>query len=149
MKFWNKSEPNTHARGAYCILTYHTNYIVLPFQNLFLRLLFVSFVEFSLIVFICLKTLFFNVGCDDLETLDWFIDPLKKWELTLFETGVLRPPIWPPNDPKFREFFYFYMTYLKSKKIFFGFSQWFWVFRRGGGEPPPPPLNVYFQPRPK
>ena len=70
--------------------------------------------------------------------------------LTLYQKSALWPSKWPPNDPKFRDFSYFCMTYLKSKKQFFGFSKWFWVFRRGGWRtPPPPPLNVYFQPRPK
>jgi len=61
--------------------------------------------------------------------------------------GALRPSKWPPNDPKFRDFSYFHMTYMKSKKI--------WVFHsdfgylEGGGGEHPPPLNVYFQPRPK
>ena len=41
----------------------------------------------------------------------------------LYQKSALRPSKWPPNDPKFRDFSYFYMTYLKSKKIFFGFSQ--------------------------
>ena len=51
--------------------------------------------------------------------------------------SAIRSSKLPPNDPKFRDFSYFYMTYLKSKKHFFGFSQWFWVFRRVGGEHPP------------
>ena len=29
---------------------------------------------------------------------------------------ALRPSKWPTNDPKFRDFSYFYMSYLKSKK---------------------------------
>ena len=40
-----------------------------------------------------------------------------------YRKSALRPSKWPPNDPKFRDFSYFYMTYLKSKKKFFGFSQ--------------------------
>ena len=40
-----------------------------------------------------------------------------------YQKSALRPSKWPPNDPKFRDFSYFYMTYLKSKKNFFGFSQ--------------------------
>ena len=53
--------------------------------------------------------------------------------LTLFEVGgvfntpyrksALRPLKCPPNTPKFRDFSYFYMTHLKSKKKYFGFSQ--------------------------
>ena len=52
--------------------------------------------------------------------------------LTLLVAGgksALRPSKWHPNTPKYRDFSYFYMTYM------------------GGGETPPPtPLNVYFQP---
>ena len=40
-----------------------------------------------------------------------------------YRKSALRPSKWPPNDPKFRDFSYFYMTYLKSKKKIFGFSQ--------------------------
>ena len=54
----------------------------------------------------------------------------------------------PPNDPKFRDFSYFYMTHLKSNFFLFFHSD-FGCLEGGGGEPPPPPLNVYFQPRPK
>ena len=63
-----------------------------------------------------------------------------------YQKSALRPSKWPPNDPKFRDFSYFYMTYLKSKKKFFGFSQWFWVFRRGGLRTPPRHLMYIFDP---
>ena len=54
-----------------------------------------------------------------------------------YHKSALRPSNWPPNThpPRFRDFSYFYMNYLISKKIF-GFSQWFRVFRRGGANNP-------------
>ena len=59
-----------------------------------------------------------------------FLRQVKKWFLTLLRTGggvqhppyrksALRPSKWPPNDPKFRDFSYFYMTYLKNIFSFF------------------------------
>ena len=39
-----------------------------------------------------------------------------------YQKSALRPSKWPPNDPKFRDFSYFYMTYLKSKKKFWFFT---------------------------
>ena len=67
----------------------------------------------------------------------------------LYRKSALRPSKWPPNEPKFCDFSFFYMTYLKTKIFFLGFSQWFWVFRRGWWLIPTPLLNVYFQPNPK
>ena len=71
---------------------------------------------------------------------------------SLFNTpnrkSALRPSKWPPNTPKFHDFSYFHMTYLKSKKKFWGFSQWFWVFRRGGWRTPPRHLTYIFDPIP-
>ena len=66
-----------------------------------------------------------------------FEQKIKK-VLTLFEVGgecstppyrksALRSSKWPQNTPRFRDFSYFYMTYLKSKKFFLGFSQCFGV----------------------
>ena len=55
-----------------------------------------------------------------------------------YQKSALRPSKWPPNDPKFRDFSYFYMTYMKSKQNFF----WFFTVILGV-------YNVYFQPRPK
>jgi len=52
--------------------------------------------------------------------------------------SALRPSKWPPNDPKFRDFSYFYMTYLKSKKKFLVFHSDFGCLEGGGGEHPPP-----------
>ena len=36
--------------------------------------------------------------------------------------SALRPQKWPPNDPKIRDFSYFYMTFLKITVIFGVFS---------------------------
>ena len=38
-----------------------------------------------------------------------------------YRISALGPSKWPPNTPKFRDFSYFYMTYLKSKKKIFWF----------------------------
>ena len=70
----------------------------------------------------------------------------RNSHLTLLVTGgvqhppyrksALRPSKWPPNTPNFVTF----------REFFFGFSQWFWVFRRGGGKHPPHHLMYIFAP---
>ena len=55
-----------------------------------------------------------------------------------FRKSAQRPSKWPPNDPKFRDFSYFYMTYLKSKKIFLVFHIDFGCLEGGGGKHLPP-----------
>ena len=62
-----------------------------------------------------------------------------------YQKSAIRPSKWPPNDPKFRDFSYFYMTYLKSqKKIFLVFHSDFGCLEGGAWKTPPPPLNIYF-----
>ena len=39
-----------------------------------------------------------------------------------YQKSALRPSKWPANDPKFRDFSYFYMTYLKCKFFFCFFT---------------------------
>ena len=70
--------------------------------------------------------------------------------LTLLGTGggVQHPPyrksaLRPSNDPKFCDFSYFYMTYLKSKKKLVFHSD-FGCLEEGGGKHPPP-LDLHFQ----
>ena len=52
--------------------------------------------------------------------------------LTLFELGRVIN-----NAPKFHNFSYFYMTYLKSKKNILVFHNDFGCIEGGGGEHPP------------
>ena len=54
---------------------------------------------------------------------------------------------WPPNTPKFRDYSYFYVTYLKCKFILFFHSD-FECLEVGGVENPTP-LNLYIQPATK
>ena len=66
-----------------------------------------------------------------------------------YQKSALRPSKWPPNDPKFRDFSYFYMTYLKSKKIFLVFHSDFGCLEGGGWRTPPPRhLTYIFNPFP-
>ena len=62
--------------------------------------------------------------------------------------SAIRSSKLPPNDPKFRDFSYFYMTYLKSPNFFLVYHSDFGCLE-GVVANIPPPLNVYFQPHPK
>ena len=53
-----------------------------------------------------------------------------------YRKSALRPSKWPPNEPKFRDFSYFYMTYLKSKIFFLVFHSDFGCLEGGGGKHP-------------
>ena len=82
-------------------------------------------------------------------TLQMQINPIRDRggvQHPLYRKSALRPSKWPPNEPKFRDFSYFY---LKSKKKFLVFHSDFGCLEGGGGKPPPPQLNVYFRPRHK
>ena len=75
-----------------------------------------------------------------------FTQPYSRWQVfnTPYQKSVLRSSKWPPNTPKFCDLSYYHMTYLKS--IFFVFSQWFWVFKRGWLQTHPHLLTYIFNP---
>ena len=51
-----------------------------------------------------------------------------------YRKSALKPSKWHPNDPKFRDFSYFYMNYLKIKNFGGGFHSDFWCLEGGGVE---------------